>query len=189
MDTKEKIYKKASELFLKQGYDNTPMSHIAKALGLSKAGLYHHYPSKENLLFDIINYFKEKDFDPVYKEAVKIPDPEERLIFFLRKYTEILTGSAYGRITIHEARRLKPYHFKKTEKVWRMTFDIIKNAISEMQALGKAKDINSAFAAFAVIGMCTWTFYWFDYTRKESGKELSEVFLEIFLKGITKGNE
>ena len=44
--------------------------------------------------------------------------------------------------------------------------------------------MNSSFAAFAAIGMCSWIFYWFDYSREESGEELSETFVEIFMRGI-----
>jgi AcrR family transcriptional regulator len=189
MDTKKKIYRTAAKMFLEKGYDNTPMSHIARELGLSKAGLYHHYPSKENLLFDVIDDLNEKSFIPVYEEAVKISDPEKRLIFFLRRFTELMTIDASSRIAVHEVKKLKPHHFKKVTKSWRMTYDLIKDAISEMQASGKAKKINSAFAAFAAIGMCSWTYYWFDYSKKESGEELPETFVEIFLRGITKGNE
>ena len=58
-----------------------------------------------------------------------------------------------------------------------------------MQASGKTKKMNSAFAAFAAIGMCSWTFYWFDYSRKEGAEELAETFVEIFLKGISTGAE
>lgn len=176
-------------MFLDQGYDNTPMSQIAKGLGLSKAGLYHHYSSKESLLFDIIDYMNETIFVPVYEEANKISDPEKRLAYFLRKFTEIMTTDASSRIAVHEARKLKPHHFKKVKQSWRMAYDLFKDAISEMQALGKAKNINSAFAAFAAIGMCSWTFYWFDYSQKESWEELSETFVEIFMRGVTKGVE
>ena len=189
METKEKIYRTASKMFLEQGYDNTPMSHIAKELGLSKAGLYHHYPSKESLLFDIIDYLNEKNFVPVYEEAVKISDPEKRLMFFLRRFTEMMTIDASSRIAVHEARKLKPHHFKKVKKNWQMAYGLLKDAISEMQASGKAKEINSSFAAFAAIGMCSWTFYWFDYSRNDAPEELVETFLEIFLRGLTEGNE
>ncbi len=70
-----------------------------------------------------------------------------------------------------------------------MAYGLLKDAISEMQASGKAKEINSSFAAFAAIGMCSWTFYWFDYSRNDTSEELVETFLEIFLRGIAKGNE
>jgi AcrR family transcriptional regulator len=185
VNTKEKICLNASKMFLEQGFDNTPMSQIAKELGLSKAGLYHHYSSKESLLFDVIDYMNMSIFVPIYKEANKILDPEKRLTYFLQRFTEIMTTDASSRIAVHEARKLKPHHFKKVKQSWRMTYDLIKNAISEMQASGKAKKINNGFAAFAAIGMCSWTFYWFDYSKKESWKELSETFIEVFMKGIT----
>jgi AcrR family transcriptional regulator len=189
MDTKEKIILKASEMFLNQGYDNSPMSQIAKELGFSKAGLYHHYPSKESLLFDVIDYMNESNFVPIYNDAKKISDPGERLIYFLRRFTEIMATDGSSRIAVHEAKNLEAYHLEKVKKSWRMTYDLLKGAISEMQAAGKAKDINSGFAAFAAIGMCSWVFYWFDHSRRDSWEELSETFVKIFMCGITKTAE
>ena len=189
MKTKEDIYQKASKMFLDRGYDNTPMSHIAQELGLSKAGLFHHYPSKETLLFDVIDYLNEKIFVPIYEEAVKISDPEKRLIYFFRKFAEMMAIDPSSRIAVHEANKLKPHHFKKVKKNWQKAYGLLRDAISEMQASGKVKKINSSFAAFAAIGMCSWTFYWFDYSRKDGSEELVETFLEIFMGGITKGSE
>ena len=189
MATKKRVCLKALDLFVREGYDNTPMSLIAKELGLSKAGLYHHYLNKESLLFDVIEYSIEKNFIPIFDEAEKIPDPEKRLAYFLRSFTKMVAKNGSSSIAVHDARRLKPHHFKKVKRIWRMTYDLIKNAISEMEASGKTKKMNDAFAAFAAIGMCNWTLYWFDYSRKETVEELAETFVEIFLKGITKGTE
>ena len=58
-----------------------------------------------------------------------------------------------------------------------------------MEALGRVEKINKTFAAFALIGMCSWTFYWFDYERQESGEELAETYARIFLKGVLKASE
>ena len=41
MDRREEVYEKALELFIKEGYDHTLLSRIAKELNLTKAGLYH----------------------------------------------------------------------------------------------------------------------------------------------------
>lgn len=186
MKTPEKIQLKAGDMFLKHGYDGTPMSLIAKELGLSKAGLYHHYPDKESLLFAVIDSGYQRLSHPLIKETEEISDPEKRLVFFLRGYVKTMAKDAGSRVGVHEAGKLKPHHFRKVKKIWRTTFDIFKDAITEMQALGKAKKINSTFAAFAAIGMCSWIYYWFDYSRKESREELAETFVEIFLKGIAR---
>ena len=184
MDTKSEIYKKALEIFTKRGYDNTPMSHIAKALGVTKAALYHHFPSKEGLLYFIIDRMTEERFMPILDEAEKIPDPENRLTYFVKHYAKLLTEDATAKIIIHEARRLAPQDFKKIKKTYRRAFDLLKTSISEIQASHHSKKLNPSFVAFAAIGMCSWTFYWFDYTRKDSREELADTFLEVLFKGI-----
>ena len=186
MKTKEELYKKSLKLFLNRGYDNTPMSLISKELGLCKAGLYHHFSSKESLLFQIIEQLMEEEFIPILKAAEKISDPEERLIYFVKSFTKLLVTDDKARVVIHDARRLKPKHLQKIRRIWRKTYDLIKNAISEMEISGKTKKRNKTFSAFAVIGMVSWIFYWFDYSRKESGEELAETFVDILLKGLLK---
>jgi hypothetical protein len=55
-----------------------------------------------------------------------------------------------------------------------------------MEKAGRSKKINTTFAAFAALGMCTWTFYWFDYDRKESADELADTYTGIFMNGVMK---
>src|ERR1700743_2647952 len=50
----EKILEAASELFLEQGYGAVSMDQIARAAGVSKATVYAHFESKENLFAAII---------------------------------------------------------------------------------------------------------------------------------------
>lgn len=49
--TQARIIETATELFLKLGYAGTSMSALAKASGIQKASLYHHFESKEAVLF------------------------------------------------------------------------------------------------------------------------------------------
>lgn len=49
-DTKERILEVARELFTEQGYDATSLRQIAERLGFTKAALYYHFQSKEQLL-------------------------------------------------------------------------------------------------------------------------------------------
>lgn len=185
MDKREQIYEKALELFIANGYDQTPLSQIARELKLTKAGLYHYFQSKEELLFFLHQHNMEKDFIPVLEEAKKITDPEKRIAFFLKNYTiRSLTKNAAVKVLIHEINRLKPKHQKIIKKTWRRAFNFIYDAISELESTGKIKGINKTFATFAAIGMCSWTFYWFDYNRRETGNELSETYIKIFLNGL-----
>jgi AcrR family transcriptional regulator len=184
MTKKEEIIEKAMALFCERGYDNTPMSHIAKAIDASKAILYHYFPNKEELLFSIIHHQMEKHLTPILEEASAIKAPDERLRFFLKNYTRLLAGDSNARIVLHEAHRLSPEHLKIIRTRHQIVYRIIYDAIAEMELLGKIAAPEKAFYTFAAIGMCTWTFYWFDQDRKETIDRLADTFTDLFFNGI-----
>ncbi len=187
MDRREEIYEKALELFVAEGYDQTPLSRIAKVLGITKAGVYHYFSSKEELLFFIHERNLKRDLLPIMESAEKITDPEKRISYLIRKYTEAsMTRDASERLLIHEVGKLTPEHRKTINESWRRFFDLIRNTISELEAVGKGKNINKTFAAFALIGMCRWTFNWFDPKRRESAEEVCDTYERIFFKGILR---
>lgn len=55
---KDKIVAVSSRLFYEQGYNTTGINQIIAEAGIAKASLYHHFPSKNDLLH---KYLEEKD--------------------------------------------------------------------------------------------------------------------------------
>ena len=53
-DTKERILETALELFAQSGYLGTSMNDIARQLGITKAALYKHYTSKQEILDTLV---------------------------------------------------------------------------------------------------------------------------------------
>ncbi|MFI9721100.1 TetR/AcrR family transcriptional regulator [Streptomyces sp. NPDC052396] len=49
-DTRERIQEVALRLFLDQGYEKTALREIADELGVTKAALYYHFKTKEDIL-------------------------------------------------------------------------------------------------------------------------------------------
>lgn len=60
-DTRARAQKVALELFAEQGYEKTSLREIAERLGITKAALYYHFKSKE----DIVRSFTEDHFDRI----------------------------------------------------------------------------------------------------------------------------
>ena len=56
-DTKSEIHQAALELFSTRGYEKTSLREIAEQVGITKASLYYHYSSKQDLLKAIIGTF------------------------------------------------------------------------------------------------------------------------------------
>ena len=71
MNTKEKIFNISIDLFSKKGYDSVSLREIADGVGIKKSSIYSHYPSKEAILMDILEYF-ERQFE--YNQLFDNPD-------------------------------------------------------------------------------------------------------------------
>ena len=81
----------AAQLFRDRGFDATSVSDVARALGLTKAGLYHHFESKEALLHEIMTFGLERVRDEVVVPIRAIRDPEERLRELIVRHARIAT--------------------------------------------------------------------------------------------------
>ena len=71
-DTKERILETALELFAQNGYLGTSMNDIAGRLGFTKAALYKHYTSKQEILDRIVERMNELDYERA--EAYEMPE-------------------------------------------------------------------------------------------------------------------
>ena len=84
-DTKERILETALELFAQSGYLGTSMNDIAKQLGITKAALYKHYTSKQEILDRIVERMNEMD----YERAKEYEMPETEQNGFAEAYLSI----------------------------------------------------------------------------------------------------
>jgi AcrR family transcriptional regulator len=183
-DRKSEICQKALDLFIKKGYDATPMSMIAKVLGMSKANLYYYFSSKEDLLYQIHLDDLKRRFIPIIEEAERLRDPEDRVVLFLRKFTLMCTSSPASRVLVHEIRSLNEVHYYEITSIWRRAYKVVCGAIKELQDSGRARKLRESFLTFLGTGMVFWIVYWFDYSRQANAEELAETLVEVFLNGL-----
>ena len=92
-DTRARVQKVALELFAEQGYEKTSLREIAERLGVTKAALYYHFKSKEDIVHSFTDdYFAE--IDDLLDWAKDQPRTEETNREILDRYVGIvLAGS------------------------------------------------------------------------------------------------
>ncbi|MFG6494946.1 helix-turn-helix domain containing protein [Fictibacillus sp. UD] len=59
-DKRVEIIEKAIEMFAEKGFHATTVQEIATALNISKGGFYTYFPSKDELIIEIFDYYSEK---------------------------------------------------------------------------------------------------------------------------------
>ena len=103
------ICRVAARVFYEKGYDGASMQDIAQAVGLTKAGLYHHVSSKDMLLFEIMNYGMDILDEEVLAKVKDIQDPREKLRRTILGHIDLVVRARDMEITVilHENRSLK----------------------------------------------------------------------------------
>ncbi|WP_132208287.1 TetR/AcrR family transcriptional regulator [Kribbella steppae] len=88
-DTKTEIHRAAVELFSSQGYEKTSLREIAEQVGITKASLYYHYSSKQDLLRAIVGTFLD-DISRVLSQVDELPWSPETERELLGAYVDVV---------------------------------------------------------------------------------------------------
>jgi AcrR family transcriptional regulator len=94
-DTREHIRSVALELFAEQGYDKASLREIAERLGLTKAALYYHFKTKEEILASLVRDFLA-EVDELVRWGQTQPASAATKEQLLRRYSDMLSSRDIG---------------------------------------------------------------------------------------------
>jgi AcrR family transcriptional regulator len=175
----------AAQLFRDRGYDATSVSDVARALGMTKAGLYHHFESKEALLFEIMMYGLERVRDEVIVPVRTVRDPEERLRQLIVRHARIATrGQGAIAHLGDEIRALPSSGRRQIERRMRIYFDLIRDTLVELKAAGRLRDVDPTVATFGLLGMILWLPRWFRQGGRLDQEAVANEIANFALGGL-----
>ncbi|MFF9806227.1 TetR/AcrR family transcriptional regulator [Streptomyces coeruleorubidus] len=92
-DTRQRIQDVALELFAEQGYEKTSLREIAERLEVTKAALYYHFKTKEEILVSIFEDLT-KPIEELIEWGRQQPHTLGTKQEIVRRYAETLYGAA-----------------------------------------------------------------------------------------------
>ncbi len=197
VDSRQEILRTAARLFQQRGYDATSMNDVAAALNLSKGGLYHHFQSKDEILFEIMNHAMEITQERVLNPVRGIVDPEERLRALIRLHIEVVLSPRDREITVmlHENHPLPPALRKRINARKKDYIHFLENLMAEVQKKVREEvqeknrhqtktKVSPRAAAFALLGMINWIYQWYKPEGELQAQNLIPQFTELIFGGI-----
>ncbi len=183
---RNRVFEIAAEVFHRKGYDNTSMSDVASAAGLTKAGLYHHISSKESLLYTVLDYGLDLTDSYVIKPLESIVDPLEKLTTMIDLHLRLVLEERNLEVTglLHECKTLSPGDRARINRRKKEYVKMTTKLIADVTKKYNVKDVNSKLAAFALLGMLNWTYQWYKASGSSRREEITSCFQRIFLQGI-----
>ena len=195
VDSRQEILRTAARLFQQRGYDATSMNDVAAALKLSKGGLYHHFQSKDEILYEIMNHAMEITEERVLKPVRGIADPGDRLRALIRLHIEVVLSPRDREITVmlHENHPLPPGLRKRINSRKKDYVHFLENLMREVQEKAEGNHnkprqakarVSPRAAAFALLGMINWIYQWYKPEGELQAPDLIPQFTDLIFGGI-----
>jgi AcrR family transcriptional regulator len=200
-EPRQEILRAAARLFQQQGYDATSMNDVAAALKLSKGGLYHHFQSKDEILFHImshamditeervINVVRRIDgtsVDRARVDVTRIDVTEERLRTLIRLHIQLVLSPEDREITVmlHENHPLPLALRRKINGRKKDYLHFVEHLIADVQRKRNSQSsVTPRAAALALVGMINWIYQWYKPDGPLTGDALVRQYTDIFFHG------
>ncbi len=177
------ILTKSSEVFAEKGFHHASVRDISSRTGISLAGLYYYFQTKEELLFLIIENAFDSALENCKAEVNRYQGPD-KVRFFIRNHLSIFIDNLQvAKVVVHEAESLTGPYRDTVQKKQREYFDFLVRLLEEQRS-DPAAGVDCRLAALALLGMMNWIYTWYDPSRNQSTEEVGNAMADIFLRGF-----
>jgi len=186
MATLDDIVSAAAKVFRTKGYHAATVRDIAEEVGILKGSLYHHFESKEALLYLVVKEPIAQMYRTIAEIAVaKAPASEKlrraisaHLEAFHRHYPHLFVYLREREAVKRRFREKIGFSPKEYERCWQQS-------LREGIESGEFRpDLDIQVASYGLLGMLNWLYKWYDPKGRLSVQEVAEQFTALALAGL-----
>src|SRR5579863_9273791 len=187
------ILSHATEVFCKKGYEGASMRDLSRESGMSLAGLYYYFGSKERLLYLIQKHTFTTIVERLKTRLQGVDDTEERVRIFILNHLEyFLANQAAMKVLSHEDEVLKNDFGSEVAAIKRSYYRI---CVGLLDALKQERKLHFSprIAVLSLFGMMNWIYTWHnprvDADAETIAREMGDIYLTGVMAGKTNGRK
>ena len=186
MATLDEIVSAAAKVFRTKGYHAATVRDIAEEVGILKGSLYHHFESKEALLYLVV----KEPIAQMFRTISAIADADltateklrramsAHLEAFDRHYPHLFVYLRERESVKQRFREMIGFSPKDYERCWQQI-------LREGVASGEFRtDLDLEVTSYGLLGMLNWAYKWYDPQGRLSIHEVAEQFTTLALGGL-----
>jgi AcrR family transcriptional regulator len=184
---REEILRAAQDLFHRQGYANTSLDDIARAVGIKREGVYYYFPNRTQILITIIKPLGLQLRDRVREILESDASPEEKICQTVENHLmRFESRFAESKITLRDD------YFAENEDVlaemqpiWDEYETLWVAIISEGQDKGAFDaTLDPRLAHLGILGLCNWVARWYKPGSSIPVPDLIAMYNRMILRSL-----
>lgn len=185
----EFVLQRAAEVFAERGFHRASIRELARATGMSLAGHYYYFQSKNEALFRICDHVLRLILETFEERAKGLDDPLERLRLLVFTHLEIsLSHMRQMKVLSHEAESLRGEYLAKIRQTKKRYYDSLLSVLREIRGDRRGNGRELRLAAMTLFGSMNWIYTWYRPEVDGDAKRLTDCMLGIFLRGFLGGD-
>ena len=183
---REAILKTAAVFFAEQGFDRASMGKLAEACGVSKALIYHYYPSKDALLFDILDTHLTALVEVVEAAAAEPRSAPERLRVLIRAILIAYRDSdAEHKVQLDALSSLPEDSQKHLRALQRRLVACMSDSVRaiEPERFSNRPELVGP-VTMSVFGMLNWFYLWYKPGGPVDREAYADIVTELVIGGL-----
>ncbi|OXM64552.1 TetR/AcrR family transcriptional regulator [Amycolatopsis vastitatis] len=184
----ESLLQVAVKLFNERGYDGTSMEDLSRKLGITKSAIYHHVPSKEELLRLAVDRALDGLFEVAAETARLDGRAIDRLEHLVRGSVLVLADQLPFVTLLLRVRgntKVERAALTRRREFDRLVTDLVKQAEAEGDV---RPDVDPAVTARLVFGMVNSLIEWYKPRRGSAAAELADAVCKVAFEGLRTGS-
>jgi len=174
----------ATDVFCEKGYEGASMRDLSRASGMSLAGLYHYFGSKERLLYLIQKHTFSTIVAELKRRLETTTDPAARMRIFIQNHVEYFVTNQSGlKVLAHEDEALKNGFNQEIAAIKREYYKICLGLMDDLKRDRKL-NFNSRTAVMSLFGMINWIYTWYNPRHDGTARKLADQMSTIILSGV-----
>jgi len=160
------------------------MRDLSRAAGMSLAGLYHYFGSKERLLYLIQKHTFTTILERLKARLNESADAERRIRIVIQNHLEYFLANQSGmKVLSHEDEALKNGLGSEIRTIKREYYRICIGLMDDLKR-ERRLDFDSRTAVMSLFGMMNWIYTWYNPRVDGNAEQLARRMGDIFLSGI-----
>lgn len=178
------ILSHAANVFCEKGYEAASVRDLARASGMSMAGMYYYFESKERLLYLIQKHAFTTILERLRERLEATSDPEQGIRAFIFNHLEYaLANQKAMKVLSHEDDALKNGFGAEIAAIKREYYRICLGLVDEFRR-ERGLEFSSRTAVLSLFGMINWIYTWYRPRVDGDAPQLARQMGDIFLNGI-----
>lgn len=175
----------SADTFAEVGYPSATMAELAKRCGVSKSLLYHYYPSKDAILYDLLDAYMTRLQALVIDVASRALPASEALAETIRRFVREYEHSRTRHIVLlSDVKFLPP---EQREAIIRLERSVVQAVADLVVATYDIDEGRAKVLTMSVFGIVNWTFTWLNPAGTLTYPQFAEAVVGILEGGLNGG--